>query len=231
MFKYYKIINLFLLSNLLLLLNACNPNSSQITIYTTDIDEVKKGEIVDIPMKLSFQMIGEDEDNSLEKSKNIAIKFLHPDSKFYITKGQYTKDFVVETFIPMLIADDNKINDYFKNNSRLFALYYYPKFTNAGSDKVELVFQKPSADGLNRKLLRINPLLQLKSPPTEMKFRIISDSKKEKKIGAYSVWVSKKPFLSKLANLKRREEVEFVFKGGADSIYSNIPAHVYIINK
>ncbi len=182
-------------------------------------------------MKLSFQMIGEDEDNSLEKSKNIAIKFLHPDSKFYITKGQYTKDFVVETFIPMLIADDNKINDYFKNNIRLFALYYYPKFTNAGSDKVELVFQKPAADGLNRKLLRINPLLQLKSPPSEMKFRIISDSKKEKKIGAYSVWVSKKPFLSKLANLKRREEVEFVFKGGADSIYSNIPAHVYIINK
>ena len=231
MFKYNKITIFLLLSNLLLLLNACNPNSSQITIYTTDIDEVKKGEIVDVPMKLSFQMIGEDEDNSLEKSKNIAIKFLHPDSKFYITKGQYTKDFVVETFIPMLIADDNKINDYFKNNIRLFALYYYPKFTNAGSDKVELVFQKPSADGLNRKLLRINPLLQLKSPPTEMKFRIISDSKKEKKIGAYSVWVSKKPFLSKLANLKRREEVEFVFKGGADSIYSNIPAHIYIINK
>ena len=231
MFRYNKIINLFLFSNLLLLLNACNPNSSQITIYTTDIDEVKKGEIVDIPMKLSFQMIGEDEDNSLEKSKNIAIKFLHPDSKFYITKGQYTKDFVVETSIPMLIADDNKINDYFNNNIRLFALYYYPRFTNAGSDKVELVFQKPTADGLNRKLLSINPLLQLKSPPTEMKFRIISDSKKEKKIGAYSVWVSKKPFLSKLANLKRREEVEFVFKGGADSIYSNIPAHVYIINK
>ncbi len=231
MFKYSKIINLFLLINLLILLNACNPNSSQITIYTTDIEEVKKGEILDIPMKLSFQMIGEDEDNSLEKSKNIAIKFLHPDTKFYITKGQYTKDFVVETFIPMLKADDNKINDYFNNNIRLFALYYYPKFTNAGSDKVELVFQKPTADVLNRKLLKINPLLQLKSPPSEMKFRIISDSKKEKKIGAYSVWVSKKPFLSKLANLKRREEVEFVFKGGADSIYSNIPAHVYIINK
>ena len=50
MFKYNKITIFVLLSNLLLLLNACNPNSSQITIYTTDIDEVKKGEIVDIPM-------------------------------------------------------------------------------------------------------------------------------------------------------------------------------------
>ena len=56
--------------------------------------------------------------------------------------------------------------------------------------------------------------MQLKSPPSEMKFRIISDSKKEKKIGAYSVWISKKPFLSKLANLKRREEVEFVDERG-----------------
>ena len=54
---------------------------------------------------------------------------------------------------------------------------------------------------------------------------------KKKKIGAMSVWVSKKPFLSKLAYLKRREEIEFVFKGGADSIYSIIPSHIYIINK
>ena len=52
MYKYNKVIIFLLLSNLLLLLNACNPNSSQITIYTTDIDEVKKGEILDIPMKL-----------------------------------------------------------------------------------------------------------------------------------------------------------------------------------
>ena len=230
MFKFNKLILFLLINNLLFFLNACNPNSSRITVYTTDFDEVKKGEIIDIPMKLSFQMIGEDEDNSIEKSKNIAIKFLHPDTKFYITKGQYAKDFVVETFIPMLKADNDNIDSYFKNNISLFALYYYPKFTNASSDKVELVFKKSNADELNRKLLKINPLLQLKSPPSEFKFRIISDSKKDKKIGAYSVWVSKKPFLSKLANLKRREEIEFVFKGGVDSIYSIIPAHVYIIN-
>ena len=231
MLKFYKIINHILVFSLLFFLNACNPNSSQITIYTTDLEDVKKGEVIDIPMKLSFQMIGEDEDNSLEKSKSIAINFLHPDSKFYITKGQYTKDFVVETFVPMLKADDQIINNYFKKNVRLFSLYYYPRFTDAGSDKVELVFQKSTADGLNRKLLKINPLLQIKSPPNEIKFRIISDSKKEKKVGAYSVWISKKPFLSKLANLKRRQEIEFVFKGGGDSIYSNIPAHIYVINK
>jgi len=43
--------------------------------------------------------------------------------------------------------------------------------------------------------------------------------------------VSKKPFLSKITTLKRRQEIEFVFKGGADSVYSNINPHIYLINK
>ena len=58
MAKFYKIIIFLLISNFLLFLNACNPNSSQITIYTTDLDDVKNGEVIDIPMKISFQMIG-----------------------------------------------------------------------------------------------------------------------------------------------------------------------------
>ena len=211
-------------------LNACNPNTSETTIYTSDVEEVKNGEIIEVPMKLSFQMIGEDSDNSLEKSKNIAKTFLHPDSKFYITKGQYTQDFVVETYVPMIKANNKIIKSYFKNNKRIVALYYHPKFTQRGSDKIELVFQKSFAKSLNNKLFKINPLLQFKFPANEMKFRVISDSKKQKKVGAYSVWVSKKPFLSKIATLKRRQEIEFVFKGGADSIYSNINPHIYLVN-
>ena len=65
-----KIIFLFLAS--FIFLNACNPNISETTIYTSDFEEVKNGEVIDVPMKLSFQMIGDDADNSLEKSKNIA---------------------------------------------------------------------------------------------------------------------------------------------------------------
>ena len=224
-----KIIFLFLAS--FIILNACNPNISETTIYTSDFEEVKNGEIIEVPMKISFQMIGEDADNSLEKSKNIAKKFLHPDSKFYITKGEYTQDFVVETFIPMIKADQKKINAYFKTNKNLVSLYYHPKFTQRGSDKIELVFQKSFAKSLNNKLFNINPLLQFKFPANEMKFRVISDSKKEKKVGAYSVWVSKKPFLSKIVTLKRRQEIEFVFKGGADSIYSNINPQIYVVNQ
>ncbi len=229
MSKFNKII--FFILSAFIFLNACNPNTSKTTIYTSDFEEVKNGEVVEVPMTLSFQMLGEDTDNSLEKSKKIAINFLHPDSKFYITKGQYTQDFVVETFIPMIIADNKIIKSYFKKNKRILSLYYHPKFTRRGSDKIELVFQKSFTKSLNKKLFNINPLLQLKFPAQETKFRVVSDSKKEKKVGAYSVWISKKPFLSKIANLKRRQEIEFVFKGGSDSVYSNINPHIYLINQ
>ena len=43
--------------------------------------------------------------------------------------------------------------------------------------------------------------------------------------------VSKKPFLSKIVTLKRRQEIVFVFKGGADSVYSNINPHIYVVNQ
>ena len=229
--RYNKNIKfLFFLLLSFIFLNACKPNTSETTIYTSDVEEVKNGEIIEVPMKLSFQMLGEDTDNSLEKSRNIAINFLHPDSKFYITKGQYTQDFVVETFVPIIKADNKIIKSYFKDNKRIVSLYYHPKFTKRGSDKIELVFQRSFAKSLNEKLFNVNPLLQMKFPARETKFRVVSDSKEEKKVGAYSVWVSKKPFLSKIATLKRRQEVEFVFKGGADSVYSNINPHIYFLN-
>ena len=224
-----KIIFLFLASFIFLI--ACNPNISETTIYTSDFEDVKNGKVIEVPMKLSFQMIGDDADNSLEKSKNIAKNFLHPDSKFYITEGQFIQDFVVETFIPMIKAEKKIINTYFENNKNLVALYYHPKFTKEGSDKIELVFQRSFANSLNNELFQINPLLQFKFPANKMIFRVISDSKQEKKLGAYSVWVSKKPFITKTATLKRRQEIEFVFKGGVDSIYSNINPQIFVVNQ
>ena len=69
-------LKLFLLP-VLLLLNACNPNLMEVNLYTSDFDAVKNGEIVEVPVKVSFQMMGEDKDNLLEKAKNIAAKHLH----------------------------------------------------------------------------------------------------------------------------------------------------------
>ena len=126
----------------LLLLNACNPSMMEINLYTSDFDAVKNGEIVEVPVKVSFQMMGEDKKNLLEKAKNTAAKHLHPKSKFTISKGKYSNYFIVDTFIPMLKADDKVIKPYFKKNINVASLYYFPKYTPRGSDKVEFVLQK-----------------------------------------------------------------------------------------
>ena len=41
----------------------------------------------------------------------------------------------------------------------LVELYYHPKLTNRGFDKIELVFQMSFVNSQNNKLLKINPLL------------------------------------------------------------------------
>ena len=215
----------------LLLLSACNPSMMEINLYTSDFDSVKNGEIIEVPVKVSFQMMGEDKKNLLEKAKNTAAKHLHPKSKFTISKGKYSNYFIVDTFIPMLKADDKVIKPYFKKNFNVAALYYFPKYTQRGSDKIEFVFQKNMANVLNKKLRKINMMLSLQNPPKKLKLRVISDSKQQIRVGANSAWISKKPYLSKVIPLKRREEVIFVFKGGSDSVYSKIPAHIYVINK
>tara|TARA_B100000212_G_C27260174_1_gene484143 strand:- start:370 stop:570 length:201 start_codon:yes stop_codon:yes gene_type:complete len=64
----------------------------------------------------------------------------------------------------MLIANDDKINSYLKNNIRLFALYFYSKFTSSASDKIELVFQKDTADILSRRLEKNKSIIAIKIP-------------------------------------------------------------------
>ena len=41
----------------------------------------------------------------------------------------------------------------------------------------------------------------------------------------------KKPFLSKIVTLKHRQEIEFEYKEGSDSIYSNIHPQIYVVKQ
>ena len=59
-------------------------------------------------------------------------------------------------------------------------LYSHPKFNQICSDAIEFGFQKSFANSLNNKLL-ILIHYYFKFSANEMKFRVISDSKKEKK--------------------------------------------------
>ena len=102
----------------ILFLFSCTPDEMIISVYTSDIDAAKNGEIVQVPVKMTFSMPGEDKDNDLEKVEVIVKEYLSPKSKFTIVKGKFTNSVVVETSIDFGIKDNP--------NKRILKLNYYP---------------------------------------------------------------------------------------------------------
>ena len=206
-----------ILSTLFLL--SCTPDEMTISVYTSDIDAAKNGETVQVPVKMTFSMPGQDKNNDLEKVEVIVKEYLAPKSKFTIVKGKYSNSVVVETTI------DFGIND--NPNKRILKLNYYPprKEFPKEAPMVQLNKKKDVIKELNSRLREINFMLTLSLPPKNSKLRIISDSKVPYKIQGLSTWVSKKPYLNYVTTLNKREETEMLFKGGSNSVYSQIPVH------
>ena len=208
--KNFILLVLFLLIGL-----GCTPKEMKINLYTADIEAVKGGDTVPIPVEVTFSMPGKDKDNSLEKAKNVVKNYLPPDSSFTITKGKYSKYFVVKTTIPMTTKA--------ASNNDLGVLTFYPSKRGPKFGSVQFNPSKSKISELNKKLRKISYALSLNLPATNYIVRIISDSREPIKLNAYSTWVSKKPYVFFSKTIKRREEAELIFKGSSASIYSQIP--------
>ena len=81
----------------------------------------------------------------------------------------------------------------------------------------------PTLNILNKELSFINMMLSVKFPAKSTTFRIVGDSKNKMNISAIAVFSEKKPYLQFVKDVKRRKSLEIEFKGGADSIYHEIP--------
>ena len=85
----------------LFILPACKPDKLEIEVYTSDIQSVNEGEVIEVPLKVEFSIIGEDKNNELSKATDLAKKYLPEDSEFEITKGTFGKVMTIVTSIPM----------------------------------------------------------------------------------------------------------------------------------
>lgn len=207
-----KIIVLIFLS---IFLFSCTPKEMRINLYTADIEAVKNGETVQVPVELTFTMPGKDKDNDLEKAKTVVKDYLPPDTTFTITKGKYSNFFVVKTKLPLTTMTNSD------KHLGIFTFYKSKRGPNFGS--VQLNTSKKLISELNRKLRKINFALSLNLPATNYLVRVISDSKEPFTVNAYSTWISKKPYVFFKKTINRREEVELLYKGSSASIYSQIP--------
>ena len=70
-------------------------------------------------------------------------------------------------------------------------------------------------------------MLGFELPADDTNFRVISDSRNDVSVLATAVFVSEKPYLYFEKILKKRGEAEIVFKGGSDSVYSEIYPEIY----
>ena len=215
-----KISKLITPALLIVFLTSCSPSAVEVSIYTTDIDIVQEGEVLEVPVMASFSLYSDD-DGELESASKIAEKYLAPDSIFSQSSGDWGETLVIETTIPM--GTNDSLKNYLASNNRVAVLLVQ------GVDEIEISLSSTDyADALNSELSDINFMLGFELPGDSTNFRVISDSRNEVQVDATAVFVSEKPYLYYSKVLKRRDEAEIVFKGTSDSVYSEINPLIYI---
>ncbi|MBT4286253.1 MAG: hypothetical protein HOD92_02870 [Deltaproteobacteria bacterium] len=206
-FLYLLVITLFIMS--------CAADEVEVEIYSSDIQTAMEGEVIEVPLKAVFKLMGEDKDGNLPKAQEIAKKYLSKDSEMTITKGAYSSVLTISTTIPLGIK--KSMVEYLSKNVRIAMLLI---------TKNKIVFvPNNKLDTLNAELQKINFMLDVDIPAKKTLFRIVNDQKKELKVSATAIFVNNKPYLNFKKALKRRKSEVLEFRGGEESVYSEIPAH------
>ena len=195
---------------------GCKPDKLTLEVYSSDVEVAAQGqEIIDIPIKVEFSLLGDDEEGLLDRVIAISKKYLSSDSTYTKSKAMLGEDLVIETKIPM--GTSSALN---RAEPRLAQLVVGPGI----SQRFRLDFHETEAlDNLARELGDLNFILGLELPADESVFRIISDSRVPVTVSGIAVFVSKKPHLILQHQLDRRESIELVYKGGEASVYSEVP--------
>ena len=205
----------FLLIFILITLVGCEPDTLDLTVYTSDIEIAQSGDVIDVPALAKFTILGEDEDGDLKKAADIAKKYLPEDSTVEKTDSDFGKKLVVETKIPMGILP--KIQEPANGDPALV----YLAVDEDG--QVTLDTNKELMKRLKLELQDINFLLGFDFPAGKTNIRVISDSRDSTLVKSQAVWEKDIPHLNFEKSLERRDEVEIQYKGGDDSVYSQIP--------
>ena len=163
-------------------------------------------------------MMGEDEDNQLPKAKEIALKYLPTDSKVEVVKGDYGQTMSIVSSIP--IGTSSALKKYLKKNKRIAMIVFEKGIVTLKQTKL--------LPKLDEELSGINFMLGAKLPASNTKFRIVSDSKKKVNISATAVFSEEKPYLNFSKDIKKRKSVVIDFKGGDESVYSQISPHIIV---
>ena len=207
-----KLLRILSLTLLAFMITACKPDALKVDIYTSDIEAANSGEVIEIPVQVTFQLMGEDKENLLSRGSEIAKKYLHEKTTFSESKAMFGRNLVIDTKLPM--GRKELLDQYLQKNPRVAAIV-------VGKEEVRLT-TTGSLNSLSRDIRGLNMMLSVDMPAKHTYFNLVSDSRKPVKVNATAVFISKKPYLHYQKELKRRDSIEIDFKGGEDSVYSGI---------
>ena len=220
--KIIKIVcSLFLLASIL----GCKPEEMQTEIYVGDLQAVvENNEIIEVPISAAFSLLGEDKDNLIPRAVEALKPFVHPDTKFAQSKGQFGDRLVIDSIIPMGTAD--ALDTYLTQNSTPFVI---DVFKYDDGDFGLYLFETSSVEKIDRELSRLNMMLGFDPVANETVWRVVNDLRDTAEVSAIAVFVSEKPYLFFDTELKKRDSVEILFKGGGASVYSEIEPQIDIV--
>ena len=198
-----------------LIIISCKPSRLEVEVYTSDIESASDGEVVEVPLKASFSLMGEDKENQLPEAKKIALEYMSSDSEIEISKGTFGQVMTIVSTIP--IGSSTALSKFLQQNPRI-AMVVVEK-------GMVTLLPTETIEKLDKELSKINFMLGLELPAKNTSFRIVSDSKKKVNISATAVFSEKKPYLHFSKDIKKRKSVVIDFKGGDSSVYSEIAPH------
>ena len=207
-----KVISIIFSFIIIIVMSGCKPDKLEIEIYTSDIESASDGEIVEVPLRASFGLLGEDEENQLSLAKSIALKYMPSDSEIEISEGNFGKVMTVVSSIPL--GSNSALNQFLQQNPRVAKIVV--------ENGVITLKQTETLTKLDNELSDINFMLGAKLPASNTAFRIMSDSKGKVNVSATAVFSENKPYLHFSKDIKKRKSVVIDFKGGGDSVYSEI---------
>ena len=202
----------FIIFFISILIVGCKPDNLEIEIYTSDIESASDGEVVEVPLKATFRLMGEDKENQLPLAKEVALKYMPNDSEIEISKGNFGQVMTIVSSIPS--GSDSVVKKFLQQNPRIAMVIV--------ENGMVTLQPTETLSKLDNELSKINFMLGAEFPVGNTVFRIVSDSKGKVNVSATAVFSEKKPYLLFSKDIKKRKSVVIDFKGGNGSVYSEI---------
>jgi hypothetical protein len=196
----------------IVLLSGCKPDKMEIEVYTSDIHKAITEGVVEVPLTVTFSIMGKDDEGNLPKASEVAKRYLDEKAEFKMSKGDWGDVMVVKCSVPM--GTEAALQAYLESNLRPFALTINGSIVKLGATQ--------HLKSMNQDLGGINMMLDVDIPAKGTIVRIVGDMADAPEVTAIAVFVDKKPELVFRKKIERRVSVDIDYKGEDASVYSEL---------